>query len=145
MPSSPPGIMTLSLADSERVAEGTIEMAEELGIKISVAVCDAGGRLMLFTRMIGAVWASAQVAQGKALCSAGFNMSTGRFTPETGEEHIRLFGPVADSLDMIYLKGAVAIFRDNVAVGSCGVGGATAEQDEACARAGVAKLMPAKV
>ena len=145
MPSSPPGIMTLSLADSERVAEGAIEKAEELGIKISVALCDAGGRLMLFNRMIGAAWASAQVAQGKALCSAGFNMSSGRFTPEAGEGHIRLFGPVSDSPDMIYLKGAVAIFRDNVAIGSCGVGGATAEQDEACARAGVAKLMPAKV
>ncbi|MCZ6788428.1 MAG: heme-binding protein [Chloroflexi bacterium] len=145
MPSSPPGIMTLTLADSERVAEGAIEMAEELGIKISVAVCDAGGRLMLFNRMAGAVWASAQSAQGKALTSAGFNMSTGRFTSEAGVGHIRLFGPVSDSPDMIYLKGAVAIFRDNVAVGSCGVAGATAEKDETCARAGVAKLMPAKV
>jgi len=140
MPSSPPGVMTLSLADSEQVVEGAIAMAEELGIKISVAVCDAGGRLMLFNRMIGAAWASAQVAQGKALASAGFNMSTGRFTPEMAEGHVRLFGPVSDAPDMIYLKGAVAIFRDNVAVGSCGVGGATAEQDEACVRAGIAKI-----
>ena len=58
MPSSPPTIMTLNLADSEKVAEGAIEMAEELGIKISVAICDAGGRLVLFTRMIAAAWAS---------------------------------------------------------------------------------------
>ena len=140
MPSSPPGIMTLSMGDSEQIADGAIEMAAELGIKISVSVCDAGGRLMLFSRMDGAVWASAQSSQGKALTSAGFNMSTGRFTPEAGAGHIRLFGPQSDSLDMIYLKGAAAIFRDNVAVGSCGVAGGTVEQDEACARAGIARF-----
>ena len=140
MPSSPPTIMTINLADSEKVAEGAIEKAKELGIRISVAICDAGGRLVLFNRIEGAAWGSVQTAQGKALCSAGFTMSSGRFTQEAGEGHIRLFGKQSDAADMIYLRGAVAIFRDNVAVGSCGVAGGTVEQDEACARAGVAKL-----
>ena len=41
---------------------------------------------------------------------------------------------------MIPSIGAVPIIRDGVAVGACGVGGGTGQQDEDCARAGVAKL-----
>ena len=54
--------------------------------------------------------------------------------------HVRLFGSVADSQDMVYLRGALAIFRKGVAIGSCGVAGGTDEQNEECGRAGIAKL-----
>ena len=140
MPSSPPGIVILSLAAAERIADEAIEVAEDLGIKVSVAVCDPGGRLVLFTRMDGAVWGSAFVAQGKALSSAGFNMATRIFSPESAQGHVRLFGSVGDSQDMIYLRGGLAIFQQKVAIGSCGVAGGTDEQNEECARAGIAKL-----
>ena len=140
MPSSPPGVVILSLAAAERIADEAIEVAEELGIKVSVAVCDTGGRLVLFARMDGAVWGSVFAAQGKALASAGFNMATRIFSPESAREHVRLFGSVADSQDMVYLRGALAIFRKGVAIGSCGVAGGTDEENEECARAGIAKL-----
>ena len=41
---------------------------------------------------------------------------------------------------MIPSQGAVPIIRGGVVDGACGVGGGTAQQDEDCARAGVAKL-----
>jgi uncharacterized protein GlcG (DUF336 family) len=41
---------------------------------------------------------------------------------------------------MFYGQGAVPIFRQNVLIGACGVGGGTAQEDEDCARAGVEKL-----
>jgi hypothetical protein len=44
--------------------------AQELNIKISAAVCDAGGRLVAFQRMDNAIWASAYASQGKAVASA---------------------------------------------------------------------------
>ena len=141
MPSSPPGIVILSLAAAERIADEAIEVAEELGIKISVAVCDPGGRLVLFTRMDGAVWGSIFASQGKALASAGFNMATRIFSPESGQGHVRFFGSQGDSRDMIYLRGGgLAIFHNKVAIGSCGVPGGTDEQNEEYARAGIAKL-----
>ena len=140
MPSSPPGIVILSLTAAERITGEAIEVAEEIGIKVSVAVCDQGGRLVLFTRMDGAVSGSVLVSQGKALASAGFNMATRIFSPESTQGHVRLFGSVADSGDMIYLRGGRAIFHNKVAIGSCGVDGGTAEQNEECARAGIAKL-----
>jgi uncharacterized protein GlcG (DUF336 family) len=41
---------------------------------------------------------------------------------------------------MIMGQGAVPIRRGDILEGACGVGGGTAQQDEDCARAGVAKL-----
>ena len=41
---------------------------------------------------------------------------------------------------MFYGQGAVPIFRNGVLIGACGVGGGTAQEDEDCAQAGVAKL-----
>ena len=43
---------------------------------------------------------------------------------------------------MIIAKDAAAIYRDGDVVGACGVFGGTEEQDEACARAGIAKVVP---
>ena len=41
---------------------------------------------------------------------------------------------------MIMGQGAVPIIRNGVVEGACGVGGGTSQQDEDCARAGVAQL-----
>lgn len=140
MPGSPAGIMTLTLEDAETISAGAIEAAVKQGIKIAVAVVDTGGRLVALERMDGAPWASLVGAEGKALMSSGFNISSGRLAGDRGEGHYRLFGGQGDSEHMLYLHGGVAVFRDNVAIGACGVAGGTGPQDEACARSGVAKL-----
>ena len=64
--------MNLSLDEANRIAQGAIDRAEALGIRISAAVCDAGGRLVAFQRMNGAIWAGAYGSQGKAVASAAF-------------------------------------------------------------------------
>jgi len=56
----------LTLAEANQVVQGALARAKELNIKISVAVCDAGGRLVAFNRMDGALWAGAYGSQGKA-------------------------------------------------------------------------------
>ena len=45
--------MVVSLAEANKIVAGAIAKAEELNIKINVAVCDAGGRLIAFNRMDG--------------------------------------------------------------------------------------------
>ena len=62
--------MALTLNEAKQVVEGAIAKAEELGIKINVAVCDGGGRLKAFSRMDGAAWAGMYGSQGKAVASA---------------------------------------------------------------------------
>jgi len=47
--------MSLTLAEANQVVQGALAKAKELNIRISVAVCDVGGRLMVFNRMDGAL------------------------------------------------------------------------------------------
>lgn len=49
--------MTLTLEEANRIAAGALAHAASLGIRINVAVCDVGGRLLAFQRMDGAMWA----------------------------------------------------------------------------------------
>ena len=65
--------MAISLAEANRMVEGAIAKANEFNIKINVSVCDAGGRLVAFNRMDGAIWGGAYGAQGKAVASAAFD------------------------------------------------------------------------
>ena len=48
--------MAITLDEAVEIIEGTIAKAEEFSIKVNVAVCDAGGRLIAFARMDGAIW-----------------------------------------------------------------------------------------
>ena len=56
--------MALTLVEANRIVHAALDKARDLNIKISVAVCDAGGRLLAFNRMDGAIWASVYGCQG---------------------------------------------------------------------------------
>ena len=132
--------MGLTLSEANSIAAASLARAEELGIAISVAVCDAGGRLVAFHRMDGAIWASALGSQGKAIASAAFGRASGELTERADTPIIQ--GIVqAEGGHMIPSQGAVPILRDGRLVGACGVGGGTSEQDEDCARAGVSAVV----
>jgi glc operon protein GlcG len=131
--------MSLTLAEANRIIEGAVAKAQELNIKISVAVCDAGGRLIAFNRMDGAIWGSVYGSQGKAVASVAFARPSGELAERADTPIIRGIG-AAEGGHMIPSQGAVPVIRNGVAEGACGVGGGTGQQDEDCARAGVAKL-----
>jgi uncharacterized protein GlcG (DUF336 family) len=131
--------MGLTLDEANRIIQGAVAKAKELNIKISAAVCDAGGRLIAFNRMDGAIWASCFGSQGKAMASAAFGRPSGQLTERA--DHPTLRGIVAaEGGHMMLGQGAVPIMRNGVVEGACGVGGGTGQQDEDCAQAGVAKL-----
>ena len=131
--------MPLTLAEANAVVEATIAKAREMNIKISVAVCDAGGRLMAFNRMDNAIWGSVYGSQGKAIASVAFGRASGELQERAGSPIIQGIA-AAEGGHMIPSQGAVPIIKNGVLDGACGVGGGTAQQDEDCARAGVAKL-----
>ena len=131
--------MNVTLEEANRIAAGAIVKAEEIGIKINVAICDGGGRLVAFQRMTHAMWAGSFGSQGKAIASAAFGRPSGDLTERAN--HPTLRGIVAAEGDHMMLgQGAVPIIRDGITIGACGVGGGTAQEDEDCARAGVALL-----
>ena len=131
--------MALTLAEANQVAQAAIAKAREINIKISVAVCDAGGRLVVFNRMDGAIWGSVYGCQGKAIASAAFARPSGELQERADTPIVRGI-TAAEGGHMIPSQGAVPIIRAGVLEGACGVGGGTAQQDEECARAGVTKL-----
>jgi glc operon protein GlcG len=131
--------MALSLAEANQIMQGAVAKARELNIMISVAVCDAGGRLLAFNRMDGAIWGSVYGSQGKAIASAAFARPSGELQERADTPIIRGIA-AAEGGHMIPSMGAVPIIRQGVVEGACGVGGGTGQQDEDCARAGVAKL-----
>jgi glc operon protein GlcG len=131
--------MALTLVEANQVVQGAIDKAREMNIRISVAVCDAGGRLVAFNRMDNAIWASVYGCQGKAIASVAFGRASGELAERAGSPIIQGIA-AAEGGHMIPSQGAVPVVRNGVVVGACGVGGGTAQQDEDCARAGVAKL-----
>ena len=131
--------MGLSLEEANRIAEGAVAKARELNIRISAAVCDAGGRLVAFQRMDNAIFASVYGSQGKAIASAAFGRPSGEMAERADQPTPRGVA-LAEGGHMIMGQGAVPIIRNGAVEGACGVGGGTAQQDEDCARAGVAQL-----
>src|SRR4029453_10631689 len=131
--------MSLTLAEANRVVQGALDKAKEMNIRISVAVCDAGGRLLAFNRMDNAIWGSVYGSQGKAVAPAGFGRASGELAERAGSPIIQGIA-AAEGGHMIPSQGAVPVIRNGMVDGACGVGGGTAQQDEDCARAGVAKL-----
>src|SRR5713101_5820498 len=126
--------MALTLAEANQVVQGALDGARAMKIKISVAVCNAGGRLIAFNRMDGAIFGSVYGSQGKAVASAGFARPSGELQERAETPIIRGIG-IAEGGHMIPSQGAVPIVGNGVLEGACGVGGGTSQQDEDCARA----------
>ena len=119
--------MALTLADANQMIQAAIAKAEELQVKLSIAVCDTGGNLLAFSRMNGASAVSATVAQGKAAASAGFGRASGALQADS---------PVIQAIiatmggRMLPARGAVPVHKTGELVRAIGASGATAGQDE---------------
>lgn len=129
--------MTLTYKQAQCALQAALSKATELEIAVCVAVCDAGGRLVAFARMDQSNWASIYGCQGKALTAAATRCRSGAIPPTSV-----VMNRIAEleGQNMIYAKGAVPLLRNGALLGAVGVGGASADLDEACALAGAAAL-----
>ena len=129
--------MSITLEEANRMVQAALGRASEIGVKVSIAVCDSGGSLVAFGRMDGASPVSATVCQGKAAASAAFGRASGTLQADS---------PVIQAViaamggRMLPAQGAVPVVKDGAVVGAIGGSGATAEQDEDCARAGLSAM-----
>ena len=102
-----------------------------------MSVCDAGGHLLAFNRMEGAIFISAVAAQGKAFGAVGFGRDSSAIPADS---------PVIQAImatqggKIIPAQGALVIVKDGETVGAIGGSGGTAQQDEDCVRVGLAAL-----
>ena len=129
----------VTLAEAIRMCESAIAKARELGIKIAVSVVDSGTNLVALQRMNGALILATEGSRGKAVASVIFGQPS-------GELEVRAERPTFRALEIqmggrfIMGQGAMPIFREGAVIGACSVGGGTPQEDEECARAGIAAV-----
>ena len=127
------GTIGPSLAEAKNALAATEAAAVEMGVGLSCAVVDSRGTLVAMTRMDSARYFTANVAVGKARASAAFG------APSGGLARVGSLGleRVLDGGEMLFVQGAVPITKDGQLVGAVGCSGASAQQDEDAANAGV--------
>jgi uncharacterized protein GlcG (DUF336 family) len=120
-------------------AQAAVAHARSLGIAINVAVTDRAGVLMAFLRMPGAFLHSIDIAIDKAYTAASFGFPTSQWGPlVAGDELLRI--GLNQRARLVMFGGGLPITEGAERIGAIGVSGGSAEQDEACAAAGVAAL-----
>ncbi len=125
-----------SLADAQKALVEAGESANGMGVKLSCAVVDSRGARVALARRDDAPSFTADVAVGKARASATFG------APTSALENVRSLG-VGDVIEggaMLFLQGAVPIVQKGQLVGALGCWGASAQQVEDAANAGIASI-----
>lgn len=133
--------MAKKMADACEAAQAKgAAQAEDKWRSINIAIYDDGGNLKLFRRQENAFLGSIQISQMKGHTSAMFPFPTRLFgTLAFGEE-----GKPARVPGIAFIPG-IASFAgglpiktaDGQQIGAIGVSGATGDQDEMCAQAGI--------
>ncbi|MDQ7745933.1 GlcG/HbpS family heme-binding protein [Hydrogenophaga pseudoflava] len=113
--------------------------ARTLGIAINVAVVDGSGTLMAFLRMNGAFLHSIDIAIDKAYTAASFGFPTSKWGGVIGDDELLRIG-LNQRQRLVLFGGGLPLVENGRGIGGIGVSGGSAEQDEACAAAGLTAL-----
>ncbi len=125
---------TLNLESARKMAIACEERARKEGWNMVIAIVDDGGNLKHLSRMDNAFRASIEIAQLKANTSSGFPRST-RLLGEIAQQ--RVPGIVHVPGIVTFAGGLPIITANGEHIGAIGVSGASADQDEVCAQAGL--------
>lgn len=116
-----------------------VAKASDLGVAVNACVVDAGGNQIAFLRGDGAFLPSGNIARDKAFTAAGFGAATGVLYDVLAGDPAVLSG-IAAQPGIALFQGGLPITADGEVIGGIGVSGASAKQDEQCARAGLAAM-----
>jgi uncharacterized protein GlcG (DUF336 family) len=130
----------ISLAQSKTVVEAAYAKAQQLGVKMNIAVVDAGANLKGFARMDGAWLGSIDISIKKAKTARFFDMPTGEIG-KLSQPGGSLFAIEHSNGGLITFPGGVPIVNAaGEIIGGIGVSGDTVENDHAVAAAGAAAV-----
>ena len=130
----------ITIEQSYTVAKAAYEKAKELGVKMNIAVVDAGANLKAFVRMDEAWLGSIDISIKKAKTARFFDMPTGEIgkLSQPGES---LFQIEVSNGGLISFPGGVPLKNaDGEIIGAIGVSGSTVDDDQVVAEAGAAAL-----
>lgn len=127
------------MAEALTALETARAEAAKLGINLSCAVVDSRGDLIALTRMDGARFYTTDIARGKAQLSAIFGQPSGNLSQFGSSPFFANLNTAAQGR-LYPIQGALPISRDNRVIGAIGCSGASSQQDEDAAKAGLATI-----
>ncbi len=130
--------MNIFLEQAQNAVQAAVEKSRELGVKMNIAVVDAGANLVAFARMDGAWLGSVDIAVRKAKTARFFDMNTGEIG-KLSQPGGSLFNIEHSNGGLITFPGGVPIQNsEGTIIGAIGVSGSTVENDHTVALAGAA-------
>ena len=127
----------LSLPIAKTMAEAALAECKAKGFNTSVVVVDRAGQPLVSLRDENATAQTMEMARRKAYTARMFRMSTLEFQKRTEDPKYRAQRDVSE---ILALGGGVPIMAGNDAIGGIASSGSSQEQDDACAKAGIAKV-----
>lgn len=127
---------TLSLGLAKTIAEAALAECQSKGFHTSVVVVDRAGQVLVTLRDEASSAQTADMARRKAYTAKMFRMTTLDFQKRTEDPK---YAPQRDVADILALGGGVPIQIGDDVIGGVGSSGSSQPQDDACAKAGVAK------
>lgn len=131
---------TVTWEAAAAAVRAAVEHAASASIAINVAVVDAAGLLVSFLRMPGAPLHSIDIAIDKAYTAASFGLPTGHWHQalEQHSEAVRQGLPLRPRF--VAFGGGLPLLIAGARIGGIGVSGGSEQQDEQCARVGMAAI-----
>lgn len=120
---------------ARKIAAATVAECRNNKWNVAVAIVDTHGMLIFYERMENTQTASADIAIMKARAAATYRRTTRAFMEAINKAAATMTLP-----GVVGSPGGVPILVDGKVVGAVGVSGVTGDQDEQCAKAGVAAM-----
>jgi uncharacterized protein GlcG (DUF336 family) len=141
VPANAQGIVmqrNLSLPLAKTIAEAALAACAEKGYHTAAAVVDRAGQVLVILRDERATPQVTEMARRKAYTARMFRTTTLEFQKRTADNPA--YAGQRNLPDILALSGGAPIKVGDDTVGAVGSAGSTLEQDDACAKAGIAKV-----
>ncbi len=135
----PPYGAAISFEQAKKVMAGAEAEARKNSWPVVIAIVDAGGNLVMLSRLDNAQWGSNEVAKDKARSAVAFRRPTKVFQDAIGQggANLRLLNLSGASL----LEGGIPIMVEGKIIGAVGVSGVTSQQDAQIGQAGIDAML----
>lgn len=131
--------MDITLEQAEKILAAAKAKSTELGLRMNIAIVDAGANLKAFARQDNAWLGSIDISIKKAKTARFFNFPTG-VIGELSQPGGPLYNIEHSNGGLITFPGGLPIKSGDVVIGGIGVSGSTVENDQLVAEAGIAAL-----
>lgn len=132
--------MDITLQQAEKAIAASKKKADELDLKMNIAIVDGGANLKAFARQDGAWLGSIDIAIKKAKTARYFDMNTGEIG-KLSQPGGALYNIEHSNDGLISFPGGIPIEdKEGYIIGAIGVSGSTVENDHDVAQAGVEAL-----